>query len=155
MDGPQVRATFNQMGGRRVPQGVRGDVRGIRHAPHHAMNCLSHCPLIDATTPAAEKEGIGAGRGHEVGPPISEPVIERPLSGRSVRNRSFLGALPHHPHGESTRVEIGLINADQLTHPNARGVEEFSHRSITQGNWVAVVGRDGRTIEHRCGLVDT
>lgn len=112
LDTAQVGAPLQDMGGRRVPEGVRGDLRHTRLAAQPMDDAADH-PWIDAPPARPEEERLaGSLRGYLLAP--LPPLLERPCGGASVGHRALAIPLAPHPHRAMEAVDSGEVEGAEL-----------------------------------------
>ena len=69
-----------------------------------------------------------------------EPELHGPGRRPPVGHGALLAPLAEDPHHLAVVVEVVDVEADQLPHPDARGVEQLEHGDVAQPDRAAVVG---------------
>src|ERR687890_482723 len=95
----QIRTTFEQMGGHRVPKAVRPEVWGTGHDPQGRMNEPAYHPWIDPSAPIPDEYRRSGLRGHELSSSRPKPCVQSVASGATDRHCPFLAALAEHSYG--------------------------------------------------------
>ncbi len=135
LDRPQVGASLEQVGRERVPQAVR--VR--KQPPEHAR-------VEPAPAGGEEKSVLGAAREQRAG--VAQ-VQAQPVGGLfAERHRAFLASLPADSDELLLEVDIGKIEIDRLSAPEAGGVDELDEGSIPKPERVVAL----ETLEGRLDL---
>ena len=115
----------------RSPCGPRSGAPGTRgraavHDPAHGPRVEPRRRARRAAAPARTPRSASAGR------PCGEPASERPVGGQPVGDGALLRALAEYPQHPPAPVDVVDVEADQLGHPDAGGVEQLDHQPVAQ-----------------------
>jgi hypothetical protein len=133
LNGSQVRARLEEMGGEAVPQRVWVDPGGKSCPFDMTVDDTTHRPCAEATTSVVEEDGL-SGRVRYLEPeavPGLEPSTKGMASRISERHHPFLVAFSHHPKDAALEVDIGPLETDQLTYPQAGGIQHLQNGMIS------------------------
>ena len=136
LDGAQIRAHLEQVGGERVAQAVRGDTHADAGAQAVALHEPLHRPRAQARAPAVEEQGLtlgltaAGGAGKEERIPLGQVLAQGLAGGPAKRNEPFLVALAADPHHLLGPVEVREVGGHQFRHTHAGRVEQLQHRPV-------------------------
>lgn len=152
LNGPKVRAAIEQMGRRRVAQGVGTARRGISESLEGSVDRLPCLPLAQAAAAATEEESGTAAPCHERRT-RPEPADDG-VGGRDAeRHRPLLVALAKHANSPGVLVHVIDVETDELGDTDPRGIEELGERPVANGRWIPLRCRVGKAIKQPPGLI--
>src|SRR5690606_37656111 len=117
LDRPQVCAALEQVGGSRVSESVRTDVRRTGHLFHPPVNHLPHHPRVDASSTGTQEEGWPGAGGGQLRTTGAQPPLHSLAGGEPVRHAALLAPLAEDPDDAAVPVDVVDVEADQLPHP--------------------------------------
>src|SRR5690606_19666694 len=83
-------------------------------------------------------------RDGELRPAGAAPLLDRLAGGYAYRDAAFLVPFADDAHDPTVTVEVVDVEAAELTHPDASGVQQLEDGAVTEADRGAVVGvRDG------------
>ena len=147
LDGANVSAVIEHVGGARMPEHVRrklvGEADNRAAVANHAIGTLPTQP------PAAlvEKDRLGVtAPGPTIGGQLSsptdvEPAFECRRCHPTERNDAFLRPLAHEPHKAVVQVDIADRQPDDLGDPGTGAVERLQQRGISTADGVVASDR--------------
>ncbi len=147
LHGAEVRAMFQQVGGKGVAEHVGADFLG---------DSVQACNLLDDLPETQTGHGFAmAGDKEEIAPLFFQNPGTRLLgvdlevfAGRFAKgDEPFLGAFAENPDIAAHEIDPGQGQIDQLRDPHARGVKQVEHGIVTQGQGI-VIGRRGKEPVH-------
>ena len=145
LDDPEVRTAVEQVGRRRVTEGVWpvGPRRLAEEPRRERVDGASTKP-----TPTGTKEYRGTRvRGGQRRPPVRKPSLESRCGGHAVWQDPLFRALPEDTHRVAGAIEVIDVEADELTHAEPSRVEQLNHRKIPDGHGVPRIGRGVEAVE--------
>jgi hypothetical protein len=143
LDGAQVRTPFQQVGGKGVAEHVGVDVGIQVGGPAVAPEDLVDRAGGEAAALTVEEDGlfIPGSLGLRPDPfPHGVPMLESLESLPAEGHHALLAALAHHSQGAVVEVDVGPIEAFQLSHPQPRGVEQLGDGLVPKAEIAFALG---------------
>lgn len=111
---PEICTSFQQMRGCRMAQAVRSQAGAAGDCLQHSMHRRPGLSLVESSTPTPEQQGRSGSIDGQGRPAVGEPGVECMRGRQTVRCRTFLVALAHHPNDSSIGVHVVDIETAQL-----------------------------------------
>src|SRR5690606_7698029 len=134
LDGTEVGATVQQVGGEGVPQGVRvgGSARAVVEDPANVARGEALAPVVE------EQRVRGRVGGDEHLAALVDPSAQGGHGGLPERDRALLATLAPHHCTTAVEVEIGRAQGAQLTDPQAASVQDLQHGIVAEPHRTSV-----------------
>ena len=135
----QVGTSLQQMGGHRMPQAVRPQVRSALHQTQGAMHDPADHPRVDPAASLSDEDGIvRTGAGEETAT-LLDPGGQGTQRGSSQRHGPFLVPFAQDTHHSPVQVHVASVQPAELGDADAGGVQQFEHGDVAQRDRSAAV----------------
>ncbi len=131
LNAAQIRAGFEQMGGKRMPEHVRMHMHFQAHAPGPGIHAKLDRARRETPSAAADEYGgaVAPGQGGALAQPFRESIHGHAADRKDAR----LAAFAVDADGTILKVESRQIQADEFAQAQPRGVEQFHHGLVACG----------------------
>jgi hypothetical protein len=106
LDGAEVGAAGEEVGGCGVPEAVRAQVGGAGYVAEAVVDDLACRAGIQASAADSEEQGWAAARGGEYRSAVIEPGFDRSFGRDAVRNGAFAVSLADHAEQSTFVVDV-------------------------------------------------
>ncbi len=141
LDDPEVRPAAEQVGGERMPQGMRADFPPDGGFPDIFRDQTFHRPGGDPFAPVIQENG------GLVKIPFPEVRARFEIGGQAggrgpaERYDSLLLALAPDADEPFVQSDVGHVKADELTDPDAGGIKQLEDRPVPRSESFVLVGK--------------
>ncbi len=132
LNGAQVGAMSQQMGGKGVAQHMRGDVLAYTGGGGCFFENLPVTPSGHGLAPGGDEQGISAFGAEDGGTTFLEILLEMVFGGFAEGHQPLFAALAQDPDEAGVEITGDQRQLHQFTHPQAGGVEQIDHGGVPQ-----------------------